>query len=70
MVSDPQPYWGSALDTHNRLQQPQAMQPFGGISKNLTFASLPLSFMGDAIEETTAADYDPAFDLPDVQAGH
>jgi phospholipase C len=76
LTSDPQPYWGSALDIANHLRQPQANQPFGGVSKNLTFASLPLSFMGSAIEQTTAADYDPAFDLPDVQddiekiAGH
>ncbi len=76
MLSDPQPYWGSALDTMDRLKQPQAVKPFGGVSKNLTFASLPLSFMGSAIEKTTAADYDPTFDLPDVQediekiAGH
>jgi phospholipase C len=76
VVSDAQPYWGSPLDTHDKLNQPQAVKPFGGVSKNLTFASLPLSFMGSAIEQTTAADYDPAFDLPDVQediekiAGH
>ena len=76
MVSDPAPYWGSMLDAHDRLNQPQAVPPSSNISKNLTFATLPLSFMGDAIKETTAADYDPAFDLPDVQndiekiAGH
>ncbi|HEY1903137.1 MAG TPA: alkaline phosphatase family protein [Terracidiphilus sp.] len=76
MLSDPQPYWGSPLDTADRLKQPQATHPFGGVSKNLTFASLPLSFMGTAIKKTTAADYDPTFDLPDVQedidkiAGH
>jgi phospholipase C len=76
MTSDPQPYWGSPLDKADRLHQPQAVKPFGGVSKNLTFASLPLSFMGNAIKQTTAADYDPAFDLPDVQediekiAGH
>ena len=76
MTSDPQPYWGSPLDTSDHLHQPQAVQPFGGVSKNLTFASLPLSFMGSDIEQTTAADYDPAFDLPDVKediekiAGH
>jgi phospholipase C len=76
MVSDPAPYWGSMLDTADRLKQPQAVHPFGGVSKNLTFASLPLSFMGSAIKKTTAADYDPTFDLPDVQediakiAGH
>jgi phospholipase C len=76
MLSDPQPYWGSSLDTADKLHQPQATRPFGGVSKNLTFASLPLSFMGSEIKQTTAADYDPAFDLPDVQedidkiAGH
>jgi len=76
MLSDPQPYWGSSLDTMDRLKQPQAVKPFGGVSKNLTFASLLLSFMGDRIESTTAADYDPTFDLPDVHediekiAGH
>jgi phospholipase C len=76
MVSDPAPYWGSPLDTADRLKQPQAVSPFGGVSKNLTFASLPLSFMGSQIKKTTAADYDPAFDLPDVRediekiAGH
>ncbi|HXR40689.1 MAG TPA: alkaline phosphatase family protein [Terracidiphilus sp.] len=76
MVGDGQPYWGSPLDTADRLKQPQEVSPFGGVAKNLTFASLPLSFMGSAIKRTTAADYDPAFDLPDVQediekiAGH
>jgi phospholipase C len=76
LEGDPQPYWGSPLDTADRLKQPQAVSPFGGISKNLTFASLPLSFMGSDIKQTTAADFDPAFDLPDVQqdiekiAGH
>jgi phospholipase C len=76
MLSDPAPYWGSVLDTADKLKQPQAVHPFGGVSKNLTFASLPLSFMGSKIETTTAADYDPIFDLPDVHediekiAGH
>jgi phospholipase C len=76
MIADPAPYWGSALDAANKLHQPQAVPPGKSISKNLTFASLPLSFMGDTIKETTAADYDPDFDLPDVQqdiekiAGH
>ena len=76
MLSDPAPYWGSALDDADRLKQPQAVKPFGGVSKNLTFASLPLSFMGSEIRGTTAADYDPTFDLPDVHediekiAGH
>jgi len=76
MIADPAPYWGSPLDTANRLHQPQAENSSGPIAKNLTFASLPLSFMGADIKKTTAADYDPAFDLPDVRediekiAGH
>jgi phospholipase C len=76
MLADPQPYWGSPLDKADRLKQPQAVKPFGGVSKNLTFATLPLSFMGSEIKKTTAADYDPVFDLPDVRediekiAGH
>jgi phospholipase C len=76
MIADPAPYWGSPLDTADRLKQPQAVKLAKSISKNLTFASLPLSFMGSEIKTTTAADYDPAFDLPDVRediekiAGH
>jgi phospholipase C len=81
MVYDPVPYWGSLLDTkgdHPRqpaspprktLSNPNpAAESKGAASPNLTFAALPLSFMGSAIEQTTAADYDPAFDLLDVQA--
>jgi phospholipase C len=76
MVAGPAPYWGSTLDTANRLKQPQESTYPRGIAKNLTFASLPLSFMGSDIKKTAAADYDPAFDLPDVSqdiekiAGH
>ncbi len=76
MLSDPQPFWGSQLDKDDHLKMPQSKRPFGGVGKNLTFASLPLSFMGTEIKKTTAADFDPAFDLPDVQeditkiAGH
>ena len=76
MLADPAPFWGSTLDKEDKLHQPNSAKPFGGVSKNLTFAALPLSFMGSAIKKTTAADYDPAFDLPDVQddiekiAGH
>ena len=74
------PYWGSLLDTknHDKPDNPKQPQPRASPNPapNLTFATLPLSFMGDAIEKTTAADYDPSFDLMDVQddikkiAGH
>jgi phospholipase C len=68
LVADPYPYWGSLVDTkgdHPRQPEPK---PTGKPAPNLTFAALPLSFMGAEIEKTTAADYDPAFDLIDVQA--
>jgi phospholipase C len=61
------PYWGSLLDKADHPHPPQP-KPAADPAPNLTFATLPLSFMGDAIEKTTAADYDPTFDLIDVQA--
>ncbi|HLM80195.1 MAG TPA: alkaline phosphatase family protein [Terriglobales bacterium] len=71
VVGDPQPFWGSALD----LTPPSEKQPVdnpGGVSSNpssnLTFASLPLSFMGNQIQSITASDLNPAFDLLDIQA--
>ena len=71
VTGDAQPFWGSALDV---LTPPSEKQPTetGGApstnpSSNLTFATLPLSFMGNQIEKITAADLDPAFDLLDVQ---
>jgi phospholipase C len=88
MLSDPAPYWGSFLDTkgdHPRQPIPierisltykSTTDPRSNPASNLTFASLPLSFMGADIQKTTAADYDPAFDLLDVRddirkiAGH
>ncbi len=72
MTSDPQPYWGSALDvlTPAGTKQPTegGAPPSNGPASNLTFASLPLSFMGEKIESITAQDLNPAFDLQDVQA--
>jgi phospholipase C len=72
IVNDPVPYWGSLLDKADiakRVKQPQpAPKPNATPSPNLTFATLPLSFMGTAIEATTATDYDAAFDLSDVRA--
>jgi phospholipase C len=66
MVADPLPYWGSLLDKSNPKQPEPGANDHPEI--NLTFAALPLSFMGSEIEKTTAADYNPAFDLIDVQA--
>ncbi len=69
MVTDPVPHWGPVAGPRNH-------EPSGAPAPNLTFAALPLSFMGSDIEKTTARDNDPAFDLPDVKediqkiAGH
>ena len=67
MVSDPDPYWGSLLDRNDHPKQPEP-KPSNAPAPNLTFATLPLSFMGSDIEKTTAADYNAALDLMDVQA--
>ena len=71
VTADPQPFWGSALDIFTPVGQRQPVDNPGGVSSNpasnLTFATLPLSFMGDEITTITAQDLNPAFDLLDVQ---
>jgi len=75
LVSNPHPYYNLPLDSMGLPAKP-TVNSEGIHAPNLTFASLPLSFMGDEIEKTTAADYNPAFDLLDVKedvekiAGH
>ena len=73
MTNNPHPMWDKLLDftaadkKHGRSKDPE---------DNMTYASLPLSFMGDSIKTTTAADNDGLHDLMDVQddiekiAGH
>jgi phospholipase C len=67
VVGDPGPFPGSTKDTAP-VKPPygadvDANKPNG----NLTFASLPLSFMGQQIEQVVAQDQNPAADLLDVQ---
>ncbi len=66
VVGDPDPYWGSALTLNNPIQQPEPGHT-ASPAANLTFATLPLSFMGNQINSITAQDLNPAFDLIDVQ---
>jgi len=73
VVGDPQPYWGNALAA--AMNPPGIFQPTESgapqttnPAANLTFASLPLSFMGNQIKNITARDNNPAFDLLDVQS--
>ena len=72
VTADSQPFWGSALDVFTPPADKQPTESGGAPStnpaSNLTFATLPLSFMGNRIETITASDADPAFDLLDVQA--
>ena len=71
VVADPQPFWGSALDVFTPPSEKQPVDGKTDISSdpasNLTFATLPLSFMGRDITDITQQDRNPAFDLPDVQ---
>ncbi len=75
LVANPIPYYDLPLDIAGNPAPPQ-VQPAPGHAPNLTFATLPLSFMGSAIQTTTASDFDPVFDLRDVKediekiAGH
>jgi phospholipase C len=69
VTADSQPYWGSALAPPGSEPQPteSGETPTSTPASNLTFATLPLSFMGNQIESITSADLDPSFDLTDVQ---
>ncbi len=73
MINNPYPVWDDLLGKidadkkHKRSDTPEV---------NMTYATLPLSFMGDAIKTTTSTDRDGKRDLLDVQddidkiAGH
>ena len=68
IVSDPGPFPGSNLDT--APVKPAYNAADSSPDKpalNQTYASLPLSFMGNQIEQTIQADENPALDLADVQ---
>ncbi len=72
VTADPAPFWGSALDVFTPPADKQPTEsgaaPSTNPASNLTFATLPLSFMGEQIYNITAQDLDPVFDLQDVQA--
>ncbi len=69
VTADPQPFWGSALAPLGSVPQPteSGETPTSSPAANLTFATLPLSFMGKDIVATTSSDINPSFDLLDVQ---
>ena len=71
VTADPQPFWGSALDVFTPPSEKQPVDDKTDIStnpaSNLTFATLPLSFMGKDVFNITQDDRNPAMDLADVQ---
>ncbi|WP_428492364.1 alkaline phosphatase family protein [Rhodopila sp.] len=67
IVSDPGPFPGSNLDK-NAVKPPYNFdEDPNNPTLNLTFATLPLSFMGNTIHNIIATDPNPAADLLDVQ---
>ncbi len=65
VVSDGDPFWGSQLDYFGSNQP--ANPPAGNPEVNLTFASLPLSFMGNEAGTLTQQDSQPQTDLTDIE---
>ena len=65
VVSDGDPFWGSQLDYFGSGQP--ANPPAANPQVNLTFASLPLSFMGHEAGTLTAQDSQPQTDLTDIE---
>lgn len=70
VVNDPQPWWGSEFDDTAAGREPTAPKEDwrpSNVASNLTFASLPLTFMGGWINWFADQDRNPAFDLLDVR---
>jgi phospholipase C len=72
VTGDWQPFWGNSLAPLVETNPPSQPTESGSAetansAPNLTFATLPLSFMGSEIESVTARDLNPAFDLLDVR---
>lgn len=72
LVNDPQPWWGSEFDDTATGREPtgaagKESYNSANIASNLTFASLPLSFMAGWINWFTDQDRNPVFDLLDVK---
>ena len=67
IVADPGPFPGSNLDTSTVKPPYNFDESAANPALNLTFASLPLSFMGRNIEQIIKNDQNPTADLLDVQ---
>jgi len=71
LVNDPQPFYGSQFDTTTVDKQPagspKEVYDGNNIASNLTFASLPLTFLGRNITSVMGQNLNPDFDMPDIQ---
>jgi phospholipase C len=79
LVNDPQPFYGSQFDTTTANRQPAGphdgecvtatctASQNGNVASNLTFATLPLTFMGRDITAILDQNLNKPFDLPDIQ---
>ena len=67
VVNDPGPFPGSDLDKSAVKPPYNFDESAANPTVNLTFATLPLSFMGSDIHDIIASDPNPAIDLLDVQ---
>ena len=68
VVADPAPFAGSNFDPA-AVQPPQNVNDESPASPAITqtYASLPLSFMGNKIKQVLSADQNPTLDLADIQ---
>ena len=71
VMNDADPFWGSQLDPTPDLQKmpvnPRDLRSPRSPQLNLTFASLPLTFLGAQAGDVTKLDRDPSHDLADIQ---
>ncbi|MGO8739342.1 alkaline phosphatase family protein [Rhodoblastus sp.] len=70
MFGDAQPFHGSQFDGAAKDREPAGCREHyasTNIMANLTFASLPLSLLGETAKRVADADLNKPFDLPDVR---
>jgi len=74
IVNDPQPYYGSEFDptvsaagVRRQPYGPDEDYRRGNIAANLTFASLPLTLMGNTVAAVMGRDVNPDFDIADIR---
>jgi phospholipase C len=70
LVADQEPFYGSQFDVTEINRQPVGTKDHRAdnfISSNLTFASLPLTFLGRDVKAVMSQDLDKGYDEPDIQ---